>query len=541
MENNDSHEQSLLKKIYLRFPGYNVESVGQAVTEYRKNEISEERPPVFRSTIHEIVVIVLLTFAPALSSSSSGAMQIAIPKIGQSFEISGGRLTWTISAFSISSGSFVLLFASISDAIGRKRMVLAAYVWFAVWSLISGFMQNDIVFNICRALQGLSGACSPPAAVGILGATYVAGKRKNRALATFAAGAPLGFIIGIVVGGICSEFIGWRAIPFFSSIEYLCFAVLVWVLVPRDAPLDLKRTRSILSKIDYFGAFLATSGLLLFVFALTQSGSLEDGWRTPYVIALLIAGVLLFTSFLFWESKAKKPLMPLHIWKFPYFALCMMIAATGYMSFTGVLNYYLPLYFQNIRNASAILTTAYMAPQAICGVLVNVIAALTLHIIPGQILMIIAMVSFTASAILWALQPIFLIYWAMAFPAICLSVVGADLVYNVSNMHTLNTVPPASQSTAAGIFNTIIQLSTAVGLAASASISEAAMRKSDKTGVYLQHDSFKAAFWFATGVSSTGLIGSFFLKIGTQGHKHTNATDEKDDTPDSVLADPQGS
>ncbi|KAK9319330.1 major facilitator superfamily domain-containing protein [Lipomyces orientalis] len=496
---------------------------------YRAQSISEERPPVFRSVLHEIVVVIILTFGASLATSNQGAMQIAIPHIGESFGISGSDLSWTISAFSLSSGAFVLLLASIADNIGRKRMVLAAYVWYAIWCLVSGFMKNDIVFDVFRGFQGLSGAAATPAAVGIIGATYVPGQRKNRAMATFSAGAPLGFIIGIICGGICTQFISWRAVLFFSTIEYTVFAVLVWFLVPDDSLTDWTTMKHNLAKLDYFGALLATSGLVMFVFAVTQSGATSKGWAEPYVIALLIVGVVTFASFIFWESKVKNPLMPLRIWRFPGFALCMLIVACGFMNFLGVLNYYITLFFQNIRGASAILTTAYLVPQAVCGVLVNILAAFTLHIVPGRIFMIIALTAFTVSALLWALQPIDLTYWAMAFPAICLSVVGADLAYNVANLHTLSAVPPESQSSASGIFNTVIQLTAAVGIAASTTAVEAAAKRSTHTGVQQLYDSYKAAFWFAVGISGVGLIASLFLKVGTHGHKAAETDEEKNE------------
>ncbi|KAK9367190.1 major facilitator superfamily-domain-containing protein [Lipomyces kononenkoae] len=499
----------------------------EANARYRAQAHSDERPPVFKSFAHEVIALLTLTCGPSLATMNQGAMLIALPHIARSFGISGAELSWTISAFSLSSGAFVLILAAIADNVGRKRMVMIAYVWYALWCLVSGFMKSDIVFDVFRGLQGLSGAAAAPAAVGIIGATYVPGKRKNRAMATFSAGAPLGFIVGIICGGICTQFISWRAVLFFCTISYSVLALLVWFSVPDDPQMQWSSVKGNLAKLDYFGALLATAGLVMIVFALTQSGATSKGWAEPYVIALLIVGIVTFAMFIFWESKAKFPLMPLRIWRYPGFALCMFVIACGFMNFLGVLNYYITLYFQDIWGASAILTTAYLVPQAVSGVLVNVFAAFTLHIIPGRILMVIALTAFTVSALLWALQPIHLIYWAMAFPGICLSVVGADLSYNVANMHTLSAVPPESQSSAAGIFNTVFQLSAAIGIAASTTVVHAAAKNSPHTGVEQLYDSYKAAFWFAVGISGVGTIASVFLKVGTQGHKPVDMDEEK--------------
>ncbi|KAK7204953.1 major facilitator superfamily domain-containing protein [Myxozyma melibiosi] len=494
---------------------------------YRALPYSDIRPPVYRSTAQEIAVTIALTFGAALASSNLGASQIALAHIGRSFDLSGAKLSWAVSAFSLSAGSFVLLLASIADHIGRKRMVLISYTWYTLWTLIGGFMKNEIVFFVFRGFQGLSGAATIPAAVGILGATYTSGKRKNRVMATYGAGAPLGFVIGIVVGGICSQFISWRASFWFFAIEYALFAVVVYFLVPPDEAMDWTETKAALAKIDYIGASLSTVSLVVIVFALTQSGVASRGWGEPYVIALLVVGVVLFAVFVAWESKAAHPLMPLYIWKYPRFALCMLIVACGFMNFLGVINYYLTLFFQDVRGASAILTTAYLIPQAVAGIIVNIIAALTLHIIPGRILMLIANLAFFGSSLLWALQPMHMSYWPMAFPAICLSVVGADLCFNVANLHTLSTVPPESQSTAAGIFNTVMQLAAAIGIAASSTAVDAAYNYSTHTGAERTYDSYKAAFWFGCGISGVGVIASVFLKVGVTGNQKAIETEDE--------------
>ncbi|KAK9240280.1 major facilitator superfamily-domain-containing protein [Lipomyces kononenkoae] len=500
--------------------------IEQQVQEYRALIVTDKRPPVFGSVWHEIVVIIILTLGMALPPANQGSMQIAVPEIGESFGISGGNLSWTISAFTLTSGAFVLLMATFADNIGRKRMLLISYVWFSIWCLASAFVKNHIVFDIIRGLQGLSGAVSPPAAVGIIGATYIPGRRKNKAMATIAAGAPLGFVVGITSGGICTQFLSWRSILYFSAIEYTFLATLGWFLIPNDPAMNWIAVREKLALIDYLGALLSTSGLVLLVFALTESSVTGDGWRSPYVIALFVAGIIVMGIFVFWESKAKYPLMPLYIWRYPGVALCMIIIFCGFMNFLGVVSYYMVLFFQRVRGISAILTTAYLIPQALSGILVNVLVAYTLHIVPGRIFMVIAMTAFLVSALLWALQPLSLTYWAMAFPAICLSVVGADLSFNVANMHILSAVPVELQSSASGILNTVKQIAVSVGLAASSTIVKTAADKSPDEGTRKLYDSYRAAFWFAVGISGLGLVFSLFLKVGTKGAKREDNTND---------------
>ncbi|KAK9461686.1 major facilitator superfamily-domain-containing protein [Lipomyces oligophaga] len=519
----------------------------------------EARPGVFSSTWSECVCILCLSFAPIMNSANQGALQLALPYVSESFNINGGQLSWTVTSYSLVTGATMLIMARLSDIIGRKRALLAAFAWYALLSLIEGFMKTAIVFDVMRGLQALGGATGPAAAVGIIGVIYPASQRKNRALATFAAGAPLGFIAGIVAAGICIQFLSWRAVLFFLAIIYACLTVILYFLIPSDEVCaewtnkgiiarggtdlvvierDWKKSLLLLKNLDFIGVFLSLAGLILFIFALSESSSAPDGWKTPYVIALIIVGVVLIGIFIFWESRAPNPLMPLFIWRYPSFALVMGILVCGWMNFQGVLIYFASLTFQHIDKYSALHTTAAMLPQAVSGILVNVVAAFTLHIISGKILMIIAMASFFIASLLWALNPIHLTYWAMKFPALAIVVIGADLGYNVGNQYSLSAVPPQFKSTAAGIFNVMTQLAASIGVAASTAIVTAKIGSDiENQAPEILHRGYRDAYWFAVGISSVGLILSFFLKVGTQGGKGAQDNGEllqKSDTDPSI-------
>lgn len=516
---------------------------------------SNGRPSVFDSTLQEFMCVAMMAFCPVMNSANQGAIALSLPSLARYFQINGSALSWTTNSYSLVTCSFILLMARLADVFGRKTVILCAFVWYALWNLIAGFMHDDIVFDVTRGLQGLAGAAATPAAAGVLGAMYGDGQRKNAVLATFAAGAPVGFVVGLLLGGICSEFLSWRAIMYFLAILYGIFVVVGYFVIPSDEVMrrhaveqaeairkaKVERGEPIpqddavminmlkagdgskwdkLKRIDYLGSFLSTAGLMLFVFALSEAEAAPEGWSTPYIIAIIVVGVILIGLFITWEFYYSNPLMPMFIWKYPGFAHVIVVVMLGWMDFQGVLTYYSSLFFQDIKGYSPILTTACVSPQAIMGILVNVFAGYTLHIIPGRILMIVAMASFTGAALLWALQPLHIIYWAMSFPALILSVIGADLAYNVGNSYSLATVPPQLKSTAAGIFTVMMQLSGSIGLAATTSIVSSLIGENIDGQVpsVLLHG-YRGAYWFATGAGALGLVLSLFLKIGTQGGK----------------------
>lgn len=494
-------------------------STSTEVTIDEKEALKEARPTVFKSTFQECIAIFLLALGPAVSNVSTGALQISLPHVAEDFGIVDGSLSWTIDAFTLGCGAFLLFMGGLADRFGRKKMLCLSFFLYAIFSLISGFLPTFEGFCALRALQGVAAAAGPPSGVGILGATYAPSIRKNRAMATFAGGAPVGYTLGIVAGGICCQFLSWRSSMFFFAIVFGLASVGVWFFVPNDVYVDDRSVKEKLAGMDYGGIALATIGLVFLVFSLTQANSTPSGWNTPYIIALLVVGIVFLVAFCIYETYVpENPLMPMSIWKYEGFGLCMLINSLGWMAFNGICVYYCALYFQKVHDNSPIMTTAYLSPFPIAGATVNVIAAFVLHLISGRVLLIIGMLGYLGCALLWAFIPLNITYWAMAFPSMILGVLGADLGYNVGNMHTLNTVPPNLQSSAGGIFNTNMQISITIGLAASSAIVSSKVPNQDAASPQELLDGYHAGLYLAVGLSGLAVLISPFMRVGRQGH-----------------------
>jgi hypothetical protein len=311
------------------------------------------------------------------------------------------------------------------------------------------------------------------------------------------------------------------------AIVYAFVTVIAWFAIPTadDAHAPLEASDPTASRfqrlrdLDYAGGFLAVSGMVLFIFALSSWENAPQQWKTPYILVCLILGIALVATFCVYEAYIpKRPLMPMYIWKFPGFGLCMAVIVLGWMNFTGVLTYNVTLYFQDIQNHSPILTTAMLVPMSVSGTLTNVFAGLFLHKISGRILLIVAMVAFTVAALLWSQCEVDTLYWALPFPALIIQVIGADLAFNVCNAHALSAVSKNLQSTAGGVFQTVLQLSTAIGLALGTTVNDSVVPANPTPEQSMK--GYKASFYFGLGTSAIGIILACFLKIGTQGGKH---------------------
>ncbi|KAK9480300.1 major facilitator superfamily domain-containing protein [Lipomyces japonicus] len=499
----------------------------------------EARPVQFKSNFHEAICILILTMSTAMNTASQGAVQIAVPSLARYFAISGGNLSWIVSSFSLMSGATILLFSSMADALGRRRLVLASYSLFTIWALAGSFTTHHIVFDVARGMQGCAAAACPSASVGILGTLYRSGRRKNTVMAVFCAGAPLGAFFGQVTGGVCTQYINWRSMFYFLSIIYFLFTILVFFFVPEDGindnvKLSIKEVGIRIGGLDLFGAFLSILACVLIVFSASHASSSSKGWATPSVLIIFAIAVVVLAAFIWWETRVSNPLMPMRIWKAPGFGLCMALMFFSFMAFTGVLTYYTSLYFENILDASPIQTTVYFIPQTVASLIALSIVSRILHIVPGRFLLIVSQLCNMAATLLWALRPIDISYWAMSFPAICLCVIAADFAYNVVNLHTVSAVPANEQSAAAGIFYTISHIAGSIGISFSSSVASGILRKEMvESTVDVAKDvlakAYAGAFWVGVACSAVGMACACFVKVGIQGIHGSDILDYDDD------------
>ena len=531
-----NNSQANINKNSERFELNDIESLKT------KNKGFGSRPSCFKNAFQECVCVLVLAFAPSASTMAAAAYQVSLTSISDHFEVYGGELTWSVSSVMLANGSCLLLMGGLADAFGRRNTLLFGYISYALAALIGGFMKNFVVVCIFRALQGMFVAASIPSAVGFLGATYDDGRRKNLGMSIFAAGGPIGGSFGFILGAVFSQVFNWRAVHFYLAIFFGTLALLAFLSMPVDKKIEWKNALIIAKKLDYFGSLISLAGFTLICFSLTDVDSAELKWHTSYIIALLIVGIALIAGFVLYELYVPEaPLMPMQLWKSRNFCLSVLIGSFVYMEFFGVLNFFAALYFEQVRHYSPIITGCCFIVQPISGIIFNITAGLTMHIIPGTVLVIVGSFGATTAAIIWATNSIDRNYFLGPFWGFMLAISGIALVYNVANRIALSSVNMSLQSRAAGTFNTCMQIASTIGLSISATI------VSSKNPYYgtkeqTQHlvelfESFKYAYYFAIGCGCTSLICSCFVRVGVVGNEDIDDTSKdvnKDNTKPGV-------
>lgn len=478
------------------------------------------RPACFSSTIQEVLFVFTATMAIAMGSLLTGSITVVSSFIGRDLDMTTAEITWISSASTLSSGAFLLFFGKTADLFGRKSLFVGSFFLFAVFALAAGFAKTPITLDILTGMMGLMSASAVPPASGILGAAYEKpSKRKNAAFACFSAGNPLGFVFGTIFGGIAATLFEWRASFWLIAIIFLALTILGIFTIPKDWTDKEPLTWDTLKRFDIVGTVLTVSGIGMFSAAISLGDTAPQGWKTGYVLALLIVGLFLMVAFVFWEMWFKYPLVPMSIWKDRDFSLSLAVLLLGYMSFVPA-SFFIALFFQKVWGLSSLETAVRLLPMVISGIAANIVAGLILHKVSNKLLMYIGATSYSIAFLLLALNRTSAPYWAFCFPALCIAVIGADFEFNVANMYVMSSMAPSQQSVASGIFQTVAKLCMTLGFGIATAIFNSVQKHPDLAPHWDKSTQpYTATFWFSFSCGALSLCLVPFLTIGTQGGK----------------------
>ncbi|GAA1354131.1 MFS transporter [Streptomyces beijiangensis] len=248
------------------------------------------------------LVLFVLCAAQFMVALDFSVLNVALPVLGKDLGMSQAGLQWAVTAFALPSGGFLLLFGRIADLFGRRKLFLTGLAVFGTASLIATFAWNPEVFLAGRALQGLGAAVIVPTGMSLLTTTFPEGPLRDRALGISGTLLSLGFTVGMVLGGVLTDTLGWR-----STMGLLGVAsAVVLVLAPG---LLTESRHPVRPRLDIPGAVTVTGGLLALIYSLSTAA--QNGFGNTDVLVTLIAGIALLAAFVAVESKAAAPLVSL--------------------------------------------------------------------------------------------------------------------------------------------------------------------------------------------------------------------------------------
>ena len=456
-------------------------------------------------------------------------VNIALPDAQKSLHFTDGNRQWIVTAYSLAFGSLLLLFGRVSDLIGRRLMFLIGLVGFALASALGGASPNFEVLVTARALQGVAGAMLAPAALSLLSTTFTEAKERATAFAVFGGIAGSGAAIGMLLGGVLTEYLNWRWTLFVNVAISVVAIAGAASLIPRQGKAQDR------PKLDILGTVLVSLGLFGIVYGFSNAES--HAWSAPGTWGFLLVGVLLIVAFVFWQTRAPHPLLPLRVLLDRNRGgsyLAVFVSGIGMFGVFLFLNYYL----QSILAYSPVMTGLAFLPMV--GVLMATATVCTTQFYPkiGAKILVFGGMLVAAGGMAWLtgiglsstyaaniLGPLLLIGLGMGAifaPAMNAATSGVEAHDAGVASATVNTSQQIGGSIGTALLNSLAASAAAKYLAghggAAAATNKIVLANS-------QIHSYVVAFWWAAAIFVAGaIVCGLILRAGKPDPIDPNAT-----------------
>ncbi|MEV7569181.1 MFS transporter [Streptomyces tanashiensis] len=407
------------------------------------------------------VVLAAAAVAQFVVALDMSVVNVALPALRTALGFAPLDLSWVVHVYALTFGGFLLLGGRACDLYGRRRMFVLGLTVFGLCSLTGGLAQDPWQLIAARAGQGLGAAAAAPAALAMLTTTFAEGPRRVRALGVWSAVNAAGGALGVLAGGLLTEYAGWRWIMLIN----LPIVAVALALVLTGAPAEAPPARR--EKLDVRGAVLATGGVGLMVLGIVRTDTL--GWGAPVTWATLAAATVLLVAFVVTEAKVATPLLRLGLlrsrWVAGANALVFLAAAGQFTAF-----YFVSLYMQQVLGMGAAATGTAFLPFSLGLVAGTVVATRVTasrtpraSLVPGALL--------AAAGLAWfaLISPDGSFLTDVLGPSLVTSV-GAGLVLAPVAAAATTGVAPREAGMASGLMNSSRQLGGSIGLAVLATL-----------------------------------------------------------------------
>jgi EmrB/QacA subfamily drug resistance transporter len=439
-----------------------------------------------------VLGVILATYLMIVLDAS--VVITALPSIGERLHFSPAGLSWVQSAYALTFGGLLLLGARMGDILGRRRTFVAGIALFTVASFLGGLAQTPAWLLGARALQGVGAAIAAPSTLALLTTMFREGPERTRALAAYGAVAGGGGSVGLVLGGMLTDWISWR---WGLWINVPVGVALVWL-----APRVLAETERRPGRFDLPGAAASTAGMTALVYGFVRAA--EHGWGDAVTVASFATAVLLLGTFVAVERRAVQPITPLRLFASrqrtgAYVARMLLVGGMFSMFF------FLSQYLQGVRGFSPLEAgIAFLPMTAVMFSMVRLVPRLSARWGDARLLMTGLAVALAGMAWLSRLGETTPFMPDIAVPLVLLGLgVGAALAPLTAV--GIAGVDAADAGAASGVVNAAQQLGASLGVSILVTVAAAGTASGDRprTGLAL-HGAARADLAHAVATALTG-------------------------------------
>ena len=424
-----------------------------------------------RRTAHPALMLLIIAGAQLMVVLDATIVNISLPSMGAYFHKSQTDMTWAINAYALAFGGFLLLGGRAGDILGRRRMFIVGLGLFSFGSLLGGLSTTFPLLLGGRVVQGLGGAIASPTALSLVTVSFKEGRERNRAFAVYAAVSGAGGALGLLLGGILTQYVTWRWVLFVN--------VPIGVLLMIGAAVYLHETERLKGGFDFLGAAVSVAGMVTLVYAFIHAA--RDGWANPQTYVLFpLAGLLLIAFVLIEAFIAKHPMMPMRLFqnrsRAGSYLIMLMVGAGLFGMF-----YFLTFFFQQVMGYSALKSgVAYLPFPFVIAIGSQIVAQVLPRV--GPKLLITAGSTLMTLSLLWLgqVKPT-TTYWGVLLPGMIVLALGMSMLFVPLTTTAVSRVRPTDAGIASALLNVGQQVGGSIGLSVLATVFATASRNEAKT------------------------------------------------------------
>ncbi len=461
--------------------------------------------------------LVVLAVSQLMLVLDSSIMNIAIPSAKLDLDISDQDAQWIITAYTLAFGSLLLLGGRIGDYVGRKKIFIIGLLGFAAASAIGGLAINQEMLFASRALQGVFGALLAPATLAIISETFTVPKERAKAFGVIGAISGGGAAIGLIAGGVLTEYASWGWCLGVNTPIAIIAAILAIKYV-HESKADGDKS------YDVPGAITATAGLFALTYGFSQAATPGTGWTSTSTITYFVAAAVFLGAFIIIETKVKNPMMPLRVITERNRGgsyLGSLVVGAGLFS----MFYFLGVYLQEVLQFSALKAGFAFLPFTAGIIVFAGIASQLLPKVGPKPLMVPGLIAAGIGLLMLTRITPETAYATHVVPSLLIMSSGMALVFIPLTSTSLHAVSSHDTGVASAMVNTSQQIGGSLGTALLSTVAltaagnyrtDNAIEPTDMIGqAYAVTNGFTTAFQFSAGLLFVGaIVLFFFINIG---------------------------
>ena len=463
-----------------------------------------------RRHAHPALVLLIIAGAQLMVVLDGTIVNIALPTMGQYFHKSQTNMTWALNAYTLAFGGMLLLGGRSGDLLGRRRMFMIGLTLFTLGSFSAGIATSFPEMLVGRVVQGLGGAIASPTALSLIANEFEEGPPRNRAFAVYAAVSGAGAALGLLLGGILTNYFSWRWVLFVN--------VPIGIVLIVGAFFYLHETDRLKGRVDVVGAALSVGGLVSVVYGFIHVAN--TSWGNAQTFLVFGGAIVLLVAFVLFEMYGTdSPIMPMRIFdnrsRTGAYLVMLVVGAAMFGMF-----YFVTFFTQGVLGYSALKTGFAFLPVALTiGVTSQVVARLMNTIGPKPLLMF--GTALLTVALFWlSTVNAHSTYAGKLLPGMLMLAVAMGCNFVPLTVTAVSKIAPTDAGLASALLNVGQQVGGAIGLSVMATVFATSAKNFANHHIAPLFQSIQAQFGHTLG----GAIGGLIQHAGKNGLDHAAVT-----------------